>query len=144
MPEYEREHHVNDIEYREADASGQGVHREVVRKDVVHDPFLRRRLLYDRISMVVRSITGLILALLGLRVLLKLIAANPDNAFVHFIYNVSGVFAQPFQGIVGEPSSNGATLELNVLLAMVIYLLLAYGFLQLIRIFFNLTEPVEP
>ncbi|CCF82554.1 hypothetical protein NITHO_1280009 [Nitrolancea hollandica Lb] len=31
-----------------------------------------------------------------------------------------------------------------MLLAMVIYLLLAYGFLQLIRIFFNLTEPVEP
>lgn len=93
--------------------------------------------------MVVRSITGLILALLGLRVLLKLINANPDNAFVHFIYNVTSVFAQPFQGIVGEPSSNVAALELNVLLAMLIYLLLAYGFLQLIRIFFNLTEPVE-
>lgn len=143
MPEYERERHVNDIEYRAEDSSGQGVHREMVQKDVVYDPYLRRRLLYDRISIIVRSITGLILALLGLRFLLKLINANPDNAFVNFIYNLSGVFAQPFQGIVGEPTSNGVTLEVNVLLAMLIYLLLAYGLLQLIRIFFNLTKPVE-
>ncbi len=143
MPEYERERHIDDVEYREGDPADQSVHREVVQKDVVRDPYLRRRLLYDRISIIVRSITGLILALLGLRVVFKLINANPDNAFVNFIYNLSGVFAQPFQGIVGEPTSNGAILELNVLLAMLIYLLLAYGLLQLIRVVFNLTEPIE-
>lgn len=143
MPEYERERHVDDIEYREGEPAGQGVHREVVQKDVVRDPYLRRQHLYDRISIIVQSITGLILTLLGLRVLLKLINANPDNGFVSFIYNLSGVFAQPFQGIVGDPTSNGITLEVNVLLAMLIYLLLAYGLLQLIRVFFNLTEPIE-
>ena len=143
MAEYERERRIRDVEYRDGEPIDPGIQREVVREDVVRNPALRRHLLYDRISAIVQSLTWLLEALLGVRVVLKLINANPDNAFVSFIYNLSGVFIQPFQGIVGEPSSNAATLEVNVLLAMLIYLLLASGILQLIRILMNVTEPIE-
>lgn len=143
MAEYERERRVSDVEYRDGDPTDRGAHREVVREDIVRNPYLRRRLIYDRISVIVQSLVWLLEVLLGLRVILKLISANPNNPFVNLVYSISGVFVQPFQGIVGEPSSNGATLELNVLLAMVIYLLIAYGFLQLIRIFLVASEPID-
>ena len=39
--------------------------------------------------------------LIGLRVVLKLFAANADNGFASFIYGVAGVFVAPFVGLSG-------------------------------------------
>ncbi len=63
--------------------------------------------------------------LIALRVLLKLIAANPESGFARFIYGATGPLIAPFKNLVASPTArNGAALEVSSLLAIVIYLLL--------------------
>src|SRR4051794_16116088 len=57
----------------------------------------------DWISSLVYFIAGVIGFLLALRILLKLIAANPESGFTRFIYGLSGPLVAPFAGIVGTP-----------------------------------------
>ncbi|HET9014979.1 MAG TPA: hypothetical protein VFN57_05245 [Thermomicrobiaceae bacterium] len=117
------------------------VEREVVREDTPEDRYYRRRVMYARAVNVVWTIIGLIEALIGLRVLLRLIAANPGNPFVHFVYALSGVFVNPFLGIVHDPSSGGAVLEVNSLIAMLVYLLIGWAVVRLIWLLFDTTAP---
>ncbi|MCB8976517.1 MAG: YggT family protein [Ardenticatenaceae bacterium] len=62
--------------------------------------------------------------LLGMRVFLKLIAANPASGFAKFIYGVSDVFLLPFYGLTQTPSANGSTLEIFAIIAMIVYAIL--------------------
>lgn len=117
------------------------VEREVVQEDTPEDLYYRRRIIYARVVNVVWTVIGLIEALIGLRVLLRLIAANPDNPFVRFIYDFSGVFVSPFLGIVRDPSSGGAVLEINSLIAMLVYLLIGWAAVRLIWLLFDTTSP---
>ncbi len=98
---------------------------------------------YSRIAAVVWTITGFLEILVGLRVLLKLLAANPGNGFVNFIYNLSGVFVNPFQGIVQNVTSGSSILEINSLIAMLIFALIAWGVLKLVWLVLRVTEPAD-
>ncbi len=70
---------------------------------------------------------------LGLRVLLKLIAANPTSGFTRFIYGLTAPFVAPFSNIVATPTAaNGATLDVSSLLAILIYLLLSWLIVRLL------------
>ncbi|HEY8598572.1 MAG TPA: YggT family protein [Thermomicrobiales bacterium] len=70
---------------------------------------------------------------LGLRVLLKLIAANPTSGFTRFIYGFTAPFVAPFSNIVATPTAaNGATLDVSSLLAILIYLLLSWLIVRLL------------
>lgn len=81
---------------------------------------------------VVWYITGLIIALLAFRVVLLLLGANRDNAFVDFVYTLSGVFAAPFYGIFNyQPSYGISTLELSSLVAMAVYALVGWAIAKL-------------
>lgn len=83
-------------------------------------------------ARVVYYLAGIVIALLALRIVLLLLAANPSSPFVNFIYNLSGVFAWPFYGVFGyQPSYGSSTLELSSVLAIVIYSLVAYGLAKL-------------
>jgi len=79
---------------------------------------------------------GIIEVLIGLRVVLKLIAANPASPFAAFIYNVSDVFLFPFAGLVGTPASGGMVLEFSSIIAMLVYALLAWGLERIVRVSF--------
>lgn len=70
---------------------------------------------------------GVLEVLIGLRVMLKLIAANPASPFAAFIYNISGIFLLPFAGLVGTPAVGGMVLETSSIIAMLVYALLAWG-----------------
>lgn len=137
---------VTPVAYTPADPPGsyRRVEREVVREETPEDLYYRRRIIYARIVNVVWTVIGLIEALIGLRVLLRLIAANPDNPFVRFIYDFSGVFVSPFLGIVHDPSSGGAVLEINSLIAMLVYLLIGWVAMRLIWLMFDTTSPTTP
>ena len=75
---------------------------------------------------------------LGLRILLKLIAANPESGFTRIIYGVTAPFVAPFSNIVTMPTArNGATLDLSSLLAILVYLLLSW---LCVRLFLLLIE----
>lgn len=77
---------------------------------------------------VIWYIAGFIVTLLTLRVILLLLSANQDNAFVGFIYAVSEFFAWPFFGIFSyQPAYGSFVFELSSVVAIVIYSLVAWG-----------------
>jgi hypothetical protein len=104
----------------------------------------RQEIVYGRIANVVWFITFIILSIILLRVVLLMINANEANAFVSWVYNTSEFFVRPFLGITTDPSFNGAVFEVNSLIAMLIYVLIIYGILQLVRVVLDLTAPTEP
>lgn len=103
----------------------------------------RQAIVYGRIANVVWFITFVILSIILLRFVLLLINANEENAFVRWIYNTSEFFVRPFLGITNDPTFDGFVFEINSLIAMLIYMLIIYGVLQLVRVVLDLTAPVE-
>lgn len=59
--------------------------------------------------------------LIGFRVFLKLIAANPQGGFAAFVYAITTPFLAPFTGLTSTPSVNGSILEISSIIAMVVY-----------------------
>ncbi len=86
-------------------------------------------------------IYGFIAIILSLRFVMKLAGANPVNAFVDFIYAISGVMSAPFDSIFGvEKASNGtfeSVFEPSILVAIAVYALIAWGIAK----FLTLNEP---
>lgn len=118
-----------------------------------HDPYepedpeyvrQRHMIVFQKISNIVWLITFFILAVILLRFVMLLINANEENSFVSWVYDTSQFFVRPFLGITEDPSFNGSVLEINSLIAMLIYMLLIYGILQLVRVVLDLMTPSEP
>jgi len=91
---------------------------------VTRDVAAERRLRLFQIERIIWTSLGLLEILLGLRFVLKLIAANPGSGFGGFIYGLTGVFVTPFAGLIGTPASGGNVLEVTTLIAMAVYALL--------------------
>ena len=73
-------------------------------------------------------IVGFIIVLLVLRLVLLLLGANDNNAFVGFVYALSGVFAWPFYGIFSyQPAYGQSVLEVSSLVAIAVYALIGWG-----------------
>lgn len=89
---------------------------------------------------VVYYLAGVIIALLALRIVLLLLAANQGSAFVDFIYALSGLFAMPFYGIFNyQPTYGQSVFEISSVVAIIIYGLVAVGVAKL----FTLTKSDE-
>lgn len=83
-------------------------------------------------ARVIYWIAGVIIALLVLRIVLLLLAANPAAPFVNFIYNLSYIFAWPFFGIFNyQPAYGQSVLELSSVVAIIVYALVAVGLAKL-------------
>ena len=94
-----------------------------------------RRSTANWITGLIYFLFGLIEIAIALRILLKLLAADPNAGFSRFIYGVTGPFVAPFAGIVGEPAaSNGSVFELSSVLALIIYLLLSWIVAKLVQL----------
>jgi uncharacterized protein YggT (Ycf19 family) len=78
--------------------------------------------------------TAVLEGFIGLRVLLRMMAADPNNAFANFIYSFTNVFLSPFSGLTATPQSGGIVLEISSVIAMLVYLLLAWVFIELLRL----------
>lgn len=72
--------------------------------------------------------------LIGFRVFLKLIAANPQSGFASFIYGVTAPFLTPFVGLTTSPSANGSIFEFPSIIAMLVYALLFWLAIYAVRI----------
>ncbi|HEY4160768.1 MAG TPA: hypothetical protein VGM08_01775 [Candidatus Saccharimonadales bacterium] len=57
------------------------------------------------IASIVYAIGGFVEILIGLRFLLRLFGANPQNPFVLWIYHWSSPLVAPFAGIFGESAT---------------------------------------
>ncbi|HSW77336.1 MAG TPA: hypothetical protein VLG36_00885 [Candidatus Chromulinivoraceae bacterium] len=86
---------------------------------------------------IVYYLAGVIIALLVLRIVLLMLAANQGSGFVDFVYALSGLFAMPFYGIFNyQPSYGQSVFEISSVVAIVVYALVAFGIAKL----FTLTK----
>ena len=86
------------------------------------------------VQRVVWFIAGLISVIIALRFVLLLLGANRGAGFTDFIYSLSAPFVAPFVGIFGEPAYGTSVFEVSSLLAIAIYLLIAWGIAKLFTI----------
>lgn len=101
--------------------------------EVLQDKAGERENQIGRINGIIWLLLGVLEVIIGMRVVLKLLAANPDNGFADFIYRVARAFVWPFFGLVAEPTStSGSVLEVGSIIAMVVYLLIAWGITRLV------------
>ena len=98
---------------------------------VVSDPYAQRRGMSSKVSQAIYLIFGVVEALLAIRFVLKLLGANPEAGFASFIYRISAPLVAPFVGLFGTPQLNGMVLELEALVAIVVYGLVAWGLAKL-------------
>lgn len=82
-------------------------------------------------TQVVWYLLGLIEALLAFRLVLKMLGANPDAGFSHFIYGVTYSFAAPFLNVFGVTQVAGSVFEWTTFLAMFVYWAFAIGIINL-------------
>jgi hypothetical protein len=90
---------------------------------------------------------GALEILLTFRLVLKMLGASTSSAFVNFIYGLSKVFVTPFDGIFRRGFTQGiettSILEPSTLVAIMVYIIIAWGVVKLIRIFSGEEQPVE-
>jgi YggT family protein len=129
-------HGQGGVERRErvvTDAAGGVEHRE----RVIHDVATEHALRIAKVCQLVWLCAGLVEVMIGLRVLLRLIGANPDNAFAGFAYNLASLFLAPFFGLVGSPAAGGSVLEVPSIIAMLVYAFVAWGVVRAVRLLFD-------
>jgi uncharacterized protein YggT (Ycf19 family) len=106
------------------------------REAVLEDVNSRKRLTLERISALIGFVFSFLEGAIGLRVLLKLMEANPKNAFASFIYNFTALFLTPFAGLTLNPAVGGMVLELTSIVAMIVYALIAMVMVRLVWLAF--------
>src|SRR5258708_39177164 len=75
-----------------------------------------------RVIRIVYFLFGVLEVLLGLRIVLHMLAANPGNGFADLIYGVTEPFTFLFSTLFKNPAlGNGGVLELTAILAMIFY-----------------------
>ena len=87
-----------------------------------------------RAAAIVGFIVGAIDVVIAARFLGKLFGASSSSAFVNGIYSVSAPLVAPFTGIFGDTGNKTNTFETASLVAIVVYAVIAWGIVVLIRI----------
>ncbi len=81
---------------------------------------------------------GVLETLLAFRLILKIAGASLSSGFVGLIYGITGVFILPFEGIFRRAFAQGAEttsiFEPSALVAIIVYAVLAWGIVKLVRI----------
>jgi YggT family protein len=101
---------------------------KVVEVKKVSEASPRTRTVY-KIIQVIWYIIGVIIVLLLLRFVLALLGANLDNVFASFIYDITEPLVAPFRGLlqVGEFHAGVVRVEIETLLASLVYALIGWG-----------------
>lgn len=94
-----------------------------------------------RTYQVIWYVLGIIEVLLGFRMTLKALGASPISGFTSLVYALSDPLALPFRGILSTTfASQGSVFEWSTLVAAVVYLLIAWGLVELLQF----AKPVTP
>ncbi len=92
-------------------------------------------------TQIVWYILSILEALLAFRFVLKLMAANPEAGFTSFIYAVTWPFTAPFLAVFPRTVVQGSIFEWTTLLAMVVYMLIAFAIVHLFLISKTVSTP---
>src|SRR4030043_844737 len=91
------------------------------------------------VEYLVYFLFGALEILLAFRLVLKLTGASMSSAFVGLIYGLTGIFVLPFEGIFRRGFAQGvettSVFEPSTLIAIIVYGVLAWGIVKLVRIF---------
>lgn len=90
-----------------------------------------------RATEAIYLVFGVIDALLLIRLVLKLLAANPLAGFSKFIYGLTDVFMAPFRNLLpAVGGGSGAVLEMSTVIAIIVYALIGWALVRLVGIVF--------
>lgn len=103
---------------------------------VVEDLNAGRRLVVSRLAQLIWLLFGTLEALIGLRIILKLIAANPNNPFASLLYAFTDLFLWPFRGLTITPAVGGMVLEIPAIIALFVYALAGWLLVRLVWLLF--------
>lgn len=101
-----------------------------------HEEGREQRFATFKATQLIWLLLGLLETALALRVLFKLIAVNAANPFAALLYNVTDFFVAPFASLVGAPTFNGMVLEISTIIAMIVYLLIAWAIERIVYVLF--------
>lgn len=87
-----------------------------------------------RTQRIIYYIFGVVEAFIAIRFVLRVLAANPTSAFTQWVYNISWVFAFPFNGVVPDTVAGGSVVEWFSLIALLIYALVSVALAALIAL----------
>lgn len=107
----------------------------VVEERYIERPVVTRNYTLARTARAVYFIFGLFEALIAIRVVLRLLAANPNSSFASLIYSLTRPLVAPFRGLFTDPNMGRAVFEFSSLVAIVVYALIAYALVRLLYIF---------
>lgn len=83
--------------------------------------------MYIFIIRILDIVFSIITLLLGLRIVLRLLAVNPQAPFVAWIYGVNDRFIAPFRGIFPNVGvNNGQLFDISAIVAVITYAILYY------------------
>jgi uncharacterized protein YggT (Ycf19 family) len=91
-----------------------------------------------RTNEVIYLVFAIVDVVLLVRMVLKLLAANPHAGFSSFIYSVSDALLVPFRGILPTTTVSGQSVfEMSALIAILVYALVGFGLARLVSIAFS-------
>ncbi|MDI6858699.1 MAG: hypothetical protein QME71_10335 [Dehalococcoidia bacterium] len=117
-------------EMHEPAAEGPMVEEEIVEEEQPWEPAAALAALMVTIVAILTLLTE---SALGFRLGFKVASANEGNNFVDFIYGVTDQMIRPFTGIIESRSVDSGVFEPAIIIAMVVYLVLAVFLIALIR-----------
>lgn len=99
---------------------------------VIADTASERNIVLFRIYQLTWFVLGIIETLLLFRFVFKMIGANTFSGFTDFIYSLSDPLTAPFVNILPSTTSNASVMEWSTLIAIIVYLVIAYGIFELL------------
>lgn len=101
-----------------------------------HETGREQRIATFKATQIVWLLAGLLEAAIALRVVLKLIGVNASNSFATLLNNATDLFVAPFASLIGAPAAAGMVLEISSIIAMIVYLLIAWALVSIINVLF--------
>lgn len=116
---------VTSAEYRPVGPAPTGAAVDEVHA-TAYDPYANRRRSSYKLVQAIWLLFGIVEGILAIRFILKLLGANEAAGFANLIYGASAPFVAPFSNLFNNPGSSGSMLELTTLIAIVVYMLVAW------------------
>jgi len=115
------------------ESAGQ-VHQRIVQSEQLKEVKQIKRTY--KLENAVGVLFGAVETSLAIRLAFKLLGAKATNAFVSVLYQFTGIFANPFDGIFGKnPGFGRFELDIAAIIAMVVFAVVGFGALQLTKLF---------
>jgi uncharacterized protein YggT (Ycf19 family) len=89
-----------------------------------------------RAVQLIYLVFGVIDGLLLIRLVLKLLGANPHAGFANWIYSVTAVLLGPFRNLLPTIGNEQSLLEMSTVVAILVYALIAWAVARFFAIIF--------